>query len=158
PAKLTSHDKPVGVQVVFNTLVNNRGNIVMGGRNNGLGAADTVIADNIIYGGPKAASISGPMENATLQGNIARLNEGGIGSLPDDGMKEIDPKLKADATGEFRLASAEPTASAAAGSYPYVLIDVNGLPRNGKPDVGAEQFSAASSLPNRILLPADVGV
>ncbi len=31
PAKLTAHDKPVGLQIVFNTLVDNKANLVMRG-------------------------------------------------------------------------------------------------------------------------------
>jgi poly(beta-D-mannuronate) lyase len=157
PAKLTEHDKPVGVHVVFNSLVNNRNNMVMGGRNRGLGAADTVIANNIIQGGSKAVTIGGPMENPTWEGNLAWETQGGVGDIPAAGVKEIDPKIKADPSGEFRLQAGSPAIGAAVGSYPYVTVDVNGLPRGAKPDVGASQFSNASTGPNRILTPTDVG-
>ncbi len=105
PAKLTAHDKPVGEQVVFNTLVNNRRNIIMQGRNNGLGAADVVVANNIIQGGPKAAQIAGPMENATWQGNIVWETSGGAGDIPEGGFKIANPQL--EQTCRWRISIAE---------------------------------------------------
>ncbi len=67
---------------------------MMGGRNNGLGAADTVMADNIIHGGPKAAEIAGPMENATWQGNIVWETSGGPGDIPEGGFTIANPQLE----------------------------------------------------------------
>src|SRR5262249_52558987 len=60
PDKLTSHDRPDGVQFVFNTLVDNESNVVMEHRDGGLGATQLVFANNIIQGGGRALSISGP--------------------------------------------------------------------------------------------------
>ena len=159
PAKLTAHDKPTGVEVVFNTLIDNKGNIVMRGRNRGLGAGDAVIADNIIMGGPKAAAIEGPLQDPVWQGNIVWNTDGGEGNIPTYGFKSIDPQLKPDASGEDQLQSTSPAIGAAVGSYPFVSVDVNGRPRGTKLDVGAEQFSNATAAPvNHILLPENVGV
>jgi hypothetical protein len=45
---------------------------------------------------------------------------------------------------------------AAVGSYPFVMDDINGIPRGAKPDVGPQQFSTTPPL-RRVLTTADVG-
>ena len=45
---------------------------------------------------------------------------------------------------------------AAVGSYPFVMDDINGIPRGAKLDVGPQQYSTAMSL-RRPLTIADVG-
>src|SRR4030095_11263316 len=50
-APLTSHDRPDNCVITFNTLVDNTRNYFMTGRTNGLGATNTVFANNIIQGG-----------------------------------------------------------------------------------------------------------
>jgi hypothetical protein len=157
PAKLTAHDKPVGVQIVFNTLIDNKGNIVMRGRNRGLGAADAVIANNIVVGGPNAAVIEGPLQDPVWQGNIIWNNGGGDGDMPAAGFSAIDPQLQPDAEGQFRLQSSSPAISKAVGSFPFVAVDVNGRHRGSTLDVGAEQFSSGVAT-NHVLIATDVGI
>ena len=84
PGPLTSHERPDRVQVVYNTLVNNRANVRMSRRRNGLGANDLVFANNIIVGGDEAVSIDGPLANPTWEGNIVWANEGGAGDIPSE--------------------------------------------------------------------------
>jgi poly(beta-D-mannuronate) lyase len=45
----------------------------------------------------------------------------------------------------------------ATGSYPFLMDDVNGQPRTGKPDVGADEWAPMSPELYRPLTPADVG-
>jgi poly(beta-D-mannuronate) lyase len=154
PGQLTSHDRPDRVQVVFNTLVNNAVSVVMQGRSNGLGATSLVFADNIIQGGAgKAVSIGGPLPDVTWQGNILWNNAGGAGDIPAGSYASIDPQLKADAAGVYRLQAA---IGKGVGSYPYVTVDMDGQERGSMPDVGADQFST-SPIANRPLTLADVG-
>jgi len=156
PAKLTAHDRPVGEEVTFNTLVNNKSNITMRSRNIGLGAEKVVVANNIIQGGPLAAVLGGPMENSLWRGNIVWKTAGGAGDIPTDGFMVVDPELKLDDTGEYRPKPTSPAVGAALGSYPYVKMDVHGKNRSSKPDVGAEQLSIAGAT-NHILTPGAVG-
>ena len=157
PAKLTAHDKPIGEEVVFNTLVNNKMNIVMRNRNGGLGAEKIVVADNIIEGGPAVADLRGPMNVAVWQGNIVWDIKGEAGDMPANGFTTIDPQLKLSDHAEYRLQSNSPAIGAATGSFPYVTIDVHGQPRGLKPDVGADQH-ANNGMVSQILTPADVGL
>jgi poly(beta-D-mannuronate) lyase len=157
PGPLTSHQRPDRVKIVYNTLVNNRGNVQMGGRNKGLGADDLVFADNIIQGGNKAVSIAGPLKDPKWQGNIIWNTEGGAGDIPSAGFTTVDPKLVKDEGGVYRLSSRSPAIGKGVGAYPFVTIDVDGQPRpKEKLDVGADQFSSEPPI-NRPLTPADVG-
>jgi poly(beta-D-mannuronate) lyase len=155
PAKLVAHDRPDRIQVVFNTLINNKASLMMGGRRNGLGAKDFVFANNIIQTSGRAVAIDGPLTNTVWQGNII-WGTTNIGNIPETGYKLVDPKLIADNNGEFHLAADSPAIASAVGSYSYVKIDIDGQPRGTKLDVGCDQISRAKVI-NRILTPADVG-
>ena len=156
PAKLTAHDRPDRIQIVFNTLIDNKNSLMMAGRNRGLGAADFTFADNIIETSGKAVTIDGPLTNASWQGNIIWGCTNGVGNIPEDGFKLIDPQLKPDAQGEFHLQAGSPAIGNGVGSYPYVKMDIDGKKRRGKLDVGADQ-TTRGEITNRILTPADVG-
>jgi poly(beta-D-mannuronate) lyase len=156
PGQLTSHDRPDRVQVVFNTLVGNTTDVVMSGRSNGLGATGLVFANNIIQGGGRAVAIGGPLSDALWQGNILWENAEGPGDIPVRGYTRIDPQCKQDATGVYRLQTGSPVIGKAAGSYPYVVTDMDGQDRGSTFDPGADQFSIVP-IANRRLTPADVG-
>jgi poly(beta-D-mannuronate) lyase len=151
------------VQVVFNTFINNPTSVVMLGRTDGLGATSLVFADNIIQGaGGKAISIGGPLPDVLWQGNILWDNAGGPGDISVRGYISVNPGLKQDATGIFRLQADSAAIGKAVGSYPYVTTDMDGQVWTIRPDrgvildVGADQFSTAP-ITNRPLTPADVG-
>ena len=60
--------------ITFNTLVNNARNYFMSGRTNGLGATNTVFAQNIVQGGGEAAGLSGPYTGGVWSGNLIWQN------------------------------------------------------------------------------------
>jgi poly(beta-D-mannuronate) lyase len=156
PGPLTSHERPERVQVVYNTLVNNRQNVRMSARRNGLGATDLVFANNIIVGGNTAVSIDGPLANPKWEGNILWSNGGGAGDMPASGFTAVDPQLaRADGT-RFKLDKGSPAIGKGVDSYPYATLDIEGQPRGEAKDVGADQVSTESRS-NRELTPADVG-
>lgn len=157
PDKLTSHDRPDRVSVVYNTLVDNKENVILSPRKNGLGATDMVFANNIIQGGGTAVSIKGPLPNAKWEGNIL-WNVSEAGDMPSAGFRNVDPKLAKDANGEFHLHAGSPAIHAGIGSYPFVTVDQDGQPRpdQKKMDVGADEASTAVKAA-RILTVADVG-
>jgi Ca2+-binding RTX toxin-like protein len=152
PGELTCHDQPVNVEIVNNTLVNNAGNIQMSGRTNGLGGDTIVIANNLIQGGPSAASIRGPLTNSTWEGNI--IWNTAPGNM--EGYTVVDPLLAEDSTSEFRLQPGSPAIDAGVGSYPNVTVDMDRQARIGLLDVGADEVSS-EPIGNRILTTADVG-
>jgi poly(beta-D-mannuronate) lyase len=156
PGPLTSHERPERVHIVYNTLVNNRSNVQMSGRRNGLGATNLVFANNIIVGGNKAVSIAGPLANPKWEGNILWDNNGGAGDIPAGGFTAVDPGLARDEAGWRRIGKASPAHGKGVGAYPYVTLDVQGQPRGDTKDVGADQLSTQSPT-NRILTAKDVG-
>ena len=137
--KLTSHDRPDSVFVGFNTLVNNRKNIIMQGRNNGLGATCITVANNIIQGGSVAFKIDGTIIQPVWEGNMVWKSDG-IGNIPSTGYQEIDPKLILQKTESAHIQEDSPAVRRSAGNYPFVNVDIDGQPRPSKPDIGADQF------------------
>lgn len=147
PGQLTGHDRPDRVRVSFNTLVNNKQNVVMPGRTNGLGAIDLVFANNIIQGeSGKILNLGGggPLANPRFEGNIV-WGAASDGDLPQGGFRRINPQLVRASGGSssvFKLSPASPAINSAAGSYPEVTVDMDGRPRSGIKDVGADEFSS----------------
>lgn len=156
PGPLTSHERPERVHVVFNTLVHNRENVRMSRRRDGLGATEFVFAHNIILGGGEAVAIDGPLINPTWEGNILWENDGGAGDIPAGGFTQVDPVLKRNNSGGWRIRDGSPAIGRGTASYAYVAVDMEGQPREGIRHTGADQFSTAPAT-NRVLTAADVG-
>ena len=154
-APLTSHDRPDRVLIAFNTLVNNKTNIVQTGRKDGLGSTYITIANNIIQGGGPAASIVGPASNYVWQDNIV-FNTNGLGDIPASGYKNVDPQLEKTSSGAYHLKQGSAAINNATGSFTQVTTDMDGQPRATKPDIGADEVSNAKMIA-RILYPDDVG-
>jgi len=156
PDKLTSHDRPDGMQICYNTIINCTGSLMMLGRNRGLGATNITFADNIIVGKGRLVNINGPITHSVWEGNILSGETNGLTADMAGGFTVVDPELKADANGEYHLQPGSPGIGAGVGSFPYVTVDIDGQPRGEKMDVGADQVSTAPVI-NRILTVADVG-
>jgi poly(beta-D-mannuronate) lyase len=156
PGELTGHDQPERVRFTFNTLVNNKRHVVMGGRTNGLGAVDLVFANNILQGeAGSLLTLGGPLMNPTFAGNLV-WGAATDADLPSGGAKRIAPGLVKDASGLFRLSGVGAAKDAATGSYEEVTVDMDGQPRTGAKDVGADEFSGGPII-HRPLTVADVG-
>lgn len=154
-APLTSHDRPDRVVIAFNTLVNNKTNIVQTARANGLGSTHITVANNIVQGGAKAASIVGPAKDFIWEGNIIFKTEG-AGDMPEGSYTVTDPKLVRDAAGEYHIQKGSLAIDAGKGSYTAVTTDMDAQKRVGKLDAGADEASD-SPVKAKILNPADVG-
>jgi poly(beta-D-mannuronate) lyase len=154
-AQLTAHDRPDRVLIAFNTLVDNKKNIVQTGRKNGLGATLITVAYNIIQGGGPAAAIAGPYTDPVWVGNIL-FRTGGNGDMPSEGGRKADPMLARDGSGTFHLRQGSPAIGAVSGAYPGVTADMDGQPRKSPLDAGADQISTAP-VTATMLIPAQVG-
>jgi poly(beta-D-mannuronate) lyase len=104
-APLTSHDRPDGCHVSFNTMIDNRTHLRMTPRTpTALGATQTAIRHNVIHGGGAAARIEGPNSGATWENNTIWAVEE-PGDVPELGRAERDPALTPTAEG-LRLPAA----------------------------------------------------
>ncbi len=155
-AELTAHDRPDDNVVVFNTFINNSTHYQMGGRTDGLGSSNTIVANNLFQGGGSIASISGSAPyTGSWAGNI-RWQTSSTGNMPANGYTMVNPLLAKDANGIYHLQSGSPAIAAAIGAYAFVTVDMDGQPRDSSLDVGADEFSAAPMVA-RILTTNDVG-
>ncbi len=155
-AALTVHDRPDNCVIAFNTFVENRTHYQMSKRTpTGLGAIGTVFANNLIVGGGIAARIDGPYASAVWGGNLL-WKTGGAGSMPPEGFSAVDPQLAADAAGILRPQAGSPVIDAAQGDFPAVTADLDGQPREGAKDIGADEVSTAPVIA-KLLTPTDVG-
>jgi len=139
-APLTSHDRPDNCVITFNTIVDNTRNYFMTGRTNGLGATNTVFANNIIQGGGAAAGLNGLYTGGLWGGNII-WETVGAGAMPAGSYDTVNPLLESKAKGVFRPRPGSPAIDSAIGDYPAVLFDLDGQPRKGLKDKGADESS-----------------
>ncbi len=155
-SKLTAHDRPDGIQIVFNTIVHCTNSVMMQARaRNGLGATNITFANNLIVGKGKLISIDGALTHSVWAGNI--LWGGASGGDAVNGFTIVDPQLQKDATGEFHLAQNSAAIGKAVGGFDYVKVDMDNQPRGRwQKDVGADEFSS-ELVKNCILTVAEVG-
>lgn len=151
-AKLTSHDRPDGNVIVFNTLVNNARNFYMTSRPNGLGATRTTFANNIVLGGGPAAAFEGPYSGGVWKDNITWRTDG-AGVMPAGGYEAIDPQLEAGPSGVFRPRAGSPARDSARDAY-GVDVDMDGQARTGVRDKGADEATAEAATAH-VLSPDD---
>lgn len=139
-AVLTTHGRPDRNEIVYNTLIDNQQNFYMGGgRDGGLGATHTTIANNIIQGGGPSVDFNGPNSSASWEGNIV-WNTGGLGEIPGEGYRSVDPVLsKKDSV--YHIQEESPAVDSSTGSYRYVETDMDGQKRVEKLEVGADETS-----------------
>jgi hypothetical protein len=163
--KLTSHDRPDDTVVVFNTFINNKLHFEMAGRRRGLGSSNTVVANNIFLGGGTVARIDNAAPYTGTWSNNICWQTVNIGSIPSSGYINVNPLLTRDTSAAYHLESGSPAINAGVGSYDFkglfstyrfVTVDMDGQPRDVKPDIGADEFSSAPILV-RILTTNDVG-
>jgi poly(beta-D-mannuronate) lyase len=145
--------------VAYNTLVNCRYSFLIGAgysSSQNMPPLDCVIANNLVYStsSPLITQDDTPL-NLLYQGNIFYGST--LGITKPDGITVIDPKVKLGYGGLFRPDTIiSPVLNAAVGDFSYVTTDMDGQPRIGMKDVGADEFSTAP-IKLRPLTSADVG-
>ena len=136
----SSHDRPDRVLVAFNTLIDNKRNIVQTPRTNGLGSTFITIAYNIIQGGGPAAEIAGPFTDPVWKGNIIFQTDG-LGDMPAHGVQNVAPGLRKDKGGIFHIRRGSPAIDYAKEKFPAITLDMDGQPRTLPFDAGADELS-----------------
>jgi poly(beta-D-mannuronate) lyase len=148
-AKLTSHDRPDGTTIAFNTLVDSATHLQMDHRQDGLGATRTEFSRNVLQGGGTLAKIDGPNPGAVWKGNTA-WQTGPAGDLPADGFENKAAHYAVAPDGRLVLESGAVVTASQAGSY--------AAPAPSKLAADARVVSATAPLGTivRILTPAEV--
>jgi len=135
-------------EVVFNTVVGG-GGIVLGGGGHPLDPNDCTVAYNLVQG-PGTLYVKGGGSNVTFTGNI-----GFMGTAAGAGVTMVDPMLKK--VGQvFTIGAGSPAVDAGKPSFPYATLDITGIERDAKPDVGANEVSMQAPKFG-VLGPGDVG-
>lgn len=144
--------------VAFNTLVDNVQNLNIGGGKDSeltLPPLDCVVANNVVQGSraPLVVLTDVPV-NMTWQGNV--FYGASLGITQPQGIKIVNPQLALTGDGLWRPSATSPVLDSAAGSFPFVTIDMDGQMRSGTSDVGADEISTLPVV-NRPLTRNDVG-
>jgi poly(beta-D-mannuronate) lyase len=144
--------------VAFNTLVDNVYGINIGGGKDAevsLPPLDCVIANNIVQGSTSPLiTLTDTPVNMTWQANL--FYGASLGMAQPQGISVLNPQLARGPDGLWRPSATSPAINASAGSFPYVMLDMDGQVRDGQPDIGADETSALSVV-HRPLTRTDVG-
>jgi poly(beta-D-mannuronate) lyase len=123
--------------VVFNTFVDNKYTMNLGGKGTGttLPPDSCIIANNVVVAtSSPIITLSDNPTNLTWQGNI--MYGASLGILQPSGIiTSLDPKLSITADGLWRPGALSPVINAAVGSFPFVTSDMDGQLRDAAPDV-----------------------
>lgn len=144
---LDIYERPRDIVVAFNTLVNNRANLEIGGTISGtLSAQNLTIANNVITGsqGKLVNVITSPI-SSTWSGNFMYpTGTATLGvTMPSTAIRVVNPLLTTVNTLQ-KLTSKSPAINMSTGNYAYVTVDMDGQNRSGKADSGADEYSTGS--------------
>ncbi|MFD7235940.1 hypothetical protein ACFWAT_11595 [Streptomyces syringium] len=92
----------------------------------------------------------------TWQGNIL-WGAAADGNIPSGGYRRVDPLLRQESDGVFRLSAGSPAIGAATLKSTSVAEDIDGQPRGSVRDVGADQYATSAPV-RRPLVAGDVGM
>ena len=150
----TLHGAAHRARVVFNTLVN--GSLYFSESTYPDPPSDCVVANNILQGNSGTfVNMAVGMGNFVWQTNIFWGSASYMGS-PTGGYQQYDPLLVTTNGIPYHIASNSPVIDASFAAPGEVVADMDGQPRGGIPDIGADEFSDAS-VARRPLNTNDVG-
>lgn len=149
-----TYDQPHDCVVAFNTLVNNKINLVVGVRGDkNFPPVNLVVANNIIQGEVgKLIDIATAPVNATWQDNIVWGAAASGDTIPAKGFRRIDPLLAKDTDGVFRLKPSSPVFNSSSKSGNFLFLTANASSTTSTAKDGKAELA------RRPLRPADVGV
>ena len=139
--------------IAYNTLVGNTG--TLSGETRAYEPRDVVVADNILSGSAGSLVAMGATTGFTWQGNIL-WGAAADGNAPSGGFRRVDPLLRPESDGVYRLSAGSPAINAATLTSPAVAQDIDGHPRGSSRDIGADEYTTLAPV-RRPLTAADVG-
>ncbi|MFH8476015.1 chondroitinase-B domain-containing protein [Streptomyces sp. NPDC018000] len=139
--------------IVHNTLCGNSS--TLSGETRDYEPRDAVIADNLLVGSAGSLVAMGKTTGFTWQSNIL-WGAASNGNIPSGGCRRVDPLLRQDSDGVFRLSAGSPAVDAATLGSPPVVDDIDGHSRGSTRDIGADEYSTLPPVRGP-LTAADVG-
>jgi poly(beta-D-mannuronate) lyase len=155
PASRKGNDAPDRVTIALNTVLS-CGTAIAGETMRTLPPLGCTISDNLLVGDSGRQLVDMPFQQGISWSGNLLWGAAGNGNIPASGFTRKDPLLATGSDGVRRLTSASPAINASTKTYSTVTRDLDGNPRSGKPDVGADEYSTTTPI-NRPLFPADVG-
>ncbi|KZE82091.1 lyase [Paenibacillus elgii] len=154
--QLRAHWKIYRAQVVNNTIVGSKAGIVIGS-GKAYAPQDCVVANNIVKNSTGTLYNEAATSNTVFEGNIGYGSTLSNKSRTASEIRNADPLFQT-VNGLQKLSSASKAAiDTAVGTYSYIKEDVDGEVRSSAHDIGADEYSTASSFKNRPLQKTDVG-
>jgi poly(beta-D-mannuronate) lyase len=139
----SEHSQPRNILIAHNTLVNNQGGIVIGYGDDSRQTflpQDVVVANNIISGS-SGILISVIAGDVTFGKNMIYPSGTAIaGDITDGEFVRADPELTVGKDGIFRPGRSSPVVNAASSATYGISTDMDGQPRTGKFDLGADEI------------------
>jgi poly(beta-D-mannuronate) lyase len=145
---LTDHKVSYRVQVLFNTIVNERGIQIGGGKP--LKPKDCVIAHNVLQGDGGLLRQESGTRNTSYLSNIVHKGSTNI----REGTLRVDPALERHGD-TYRIGEASPAIDGAGDEFDWVTEDIAGRPRD-RSDLGAHERSSQPAR-YKLLTSDDVG-
>ncbi|KQV19215.1 MULTISPECIES: polysaccharide lyase 6 family protein [unclassified Kitasatospora] len=139
--------------IAYNTLVGNAR--TLSGETRDYPPRDVVVADNILSAGTGSLVAMAATSGFTWRSNIL-WGAAANGTIPSTGYRRVDPLLRKESDGVYRLSAGSPAINAATLAAPAVTQDLDGHPRGSSRDIGADEYTTLAPL-RRPLTPADVG-
>jgi poly(beta-D-mannuronate) lyase len=157
------YDRPDRVVVLHNTLIGNASHVAIGAGSGDMGPADCAIARNLIVASSSTAvaNVAQSPSNLTWTKNVI-WGSSSTGGIPADGFTRADPRHILMSDGVYRLQRASPVVDPPEAAFdraptiPTVTTDIDGQPRVGTADIGADEFATAAAT-HKPLTQADVG-
>ncbi|MCU6712289.1 discoidin domain-containing protein [Paenibacillus sp. J5C_2022] len=140
--------------IVNNTIVNSDAGIVIGS-GKAYAPEDVKVANNIVRNDVGTLYYEAAATNTVFEGNIGYGSTIGNVIRSSGEIANVNPLLITE-DGLQKLSSASPAIDAAAGTYAFVITDMDGQVRTNS-DIGADEYGSASIL-NRPLVASDVGL
>ncbi|QNE78663.1 lyase precursor [Streptomyces finlayi] len=114
-----------------------------------------VVADNLLVGEAGSLVAMGATTGFTWRSNIL-WGSAADGNIPAGSYTRVDPGLREQSDGVFRLSAGSPAIGRATWGSPGVTDDIDGHPRGSARDIGADEYATSAPL-RRPLTPTDVG-
>jgi poly(beta-D-mannuronate) lyase len=140
----TEHSQPRNILIAHNTLVNNQGGILIGYGDDARETylpQDIVVANNVVAGsaGVLVSVLAG---DATFGKNLLYPSGTAVaGDMLDGDIVRADPQLTMGKDGIYRPARTSPVVDGAASATYGISTDMDGQPRTGKFDIGADEVT-----------------